>query len=102
MTCVDDGLTLSHQPKEYWAGNYAKAHEGNPWFYHLLAHHPTTFIAWEAVSVLVFTGMVLMMPQTLALTIPRKWRPGLPKPPRTQLGDKLPVPLSVTVFELTP
>ena len=69
MTCLDDGLTLKGQPAEYWAGNYAKAHEGNPWFYHLLAKHRAVFIAWESASILVFTGMILLMPQTLALTI---------------------------------
>jgi hypothetical protein len=69
LTCLDDGLTLSQQSREYWAGDYSKAHEGNPWYYHLLAEHPVAFIAWESASLLVFTGMILMLPQTLALTI---------------------------------
>ncbi|SRR6266516_2532137 len=69
LTCLDNGLTLSGQPKEYWAGNYAKAIEGNRWHYQLLAHHPLALVAEEAASMLVFVGMILLMPQTLALTI---------------------------------
>ena len=69
LTCLDNGLTLSGQPKEYWAGNYAKAVEGNPWHYKLLAYHPLALVAEEAASMLVFVGMILLMPQTLALTI---------------------------------
>ena len=69
MTCLDDGLTLSHQPAAYWAGDYAQAHEGNPWFYHLMAYHPAAYISWQVASVLIFVGLILLMPQTLALTI---------------------------------
>jgi hypothetical protein len=69
MTCLDDGLTLLQQPAAYWAGDYSKASEANPWFHHLMAYHPAAFISWEAASVLIFVGMILLMPQTLALTI---------------------------------
>jgi len=69
LTCLDNGLTLSGQPKEYWAGNYAKAIEGNHWHYQLLAYHPLALVGEEAASMLVFVGMILLMPQTLALTI---------------------------------
>ena len=69
MTCLDDGLTMSHQPASYWAGDYSKASEANPWFHRLMAYHPAAFVSWEAASVLIFVGMILLMPQTLALTI---------------------------------
>lgn len=69
MACLDNGLTLIQQPAAYWAGDYTKAHEGNPWFFRLMACHPAAFIAWEAASVLVFVGMVLLLPQTLALAV---------------------------------
>ncbi len=69
MTCLDNGLTLSHQPAAYWAGDYSKASEANPWFHRLMAYHPAALISWEAAAALIFVGMVLLLPQTLALTI---------------------------------
>ena len=69
LTCLDNGLTLWRQPREYWAGDYTKAQEGNSWHYRLMAYHPLALVAEEAGSMLVFVGMILLMPQTLALTI---------------------------------
>lgn len=69
MNCLDNGLTLLRQPSEYWAGNYAAAREGNPWYYKLMATHPLAFIGWEAASIAIFVGLILLMPQTLALAI---------------------------------
>ena len=62
LTCLDNGLTLSGQPKEYWAGNYAKAVEGNQWHFRLLAYHPLALVAEEVASMLVFVGLILLMP----------------------------------------
>jgi len=69
MSGLDNGLTLWRQPTEYWAGDYAKAKEGNRWYYHLMAHHPLTFVAWEAASALLIAGIILLAPQTAALAI---------------------------------
>jgi len=69
LTCLDNGLTLWRQPREYWAGDYTKAQEGNSWHYRLMAYHPLALVAEEAGSMLVFLGMILLLPQTLALTI---------------------------------
>ena len=69
MMCLDDGLTLLQQPPAYWAGDYSKAQEGDAWFYHLMAIHPAAFISWRAATAFITVGMILLMPQTLALTI---------------------------------
>jgi hypothetical protein len=69
LTTLDNGLTLHGQPKAYWAGDYSKAHEGNLWHYRLLTYHPLALVAEEAASMLVLVGLVLLLPQTLALTI---------------------------------
>ena len=66
---LDTALTLSQQPPEYWAGDYARASEGNRWYYRLMSHHPLTFLAWEAASLAVLSGIILLSPQTVALTI---------------------------------
>jgi hypothetical protein len=69
MMCLDDGFTLLQQPAAYWSGDYSKAQEGDAWFYHLMAIHPAAFISWRAATALVTVGMILFMPQTLALII---------------------------------
>ena len=67
LACLDSTLTLAAQSKEYWAGNYARVNEMSPTFHQLLAYHPLAFVAGEAGWILIFTGMILLMPQTLAL-----------------------------------
>ena len=69
LTCLDDYLTLAGQSHEFWAGNYAQANEGDPIFYRLLTYHPLAYVGGEAALALVFCGMILLMPQTLAMTI---------------------------------
>jgi hypothetical protein len=69
LSCLDNGLTLWRQPDEHWRGDYARAREGNVWHYRLMAYHPFALVAEEAGSMLLFVGMILLLPQTLALTI---------------------------------
>ena len=66
---LDNTLTLIGQSAEYWAGNYAAVNESSPTFNHLLQVHPAAFalgaVAWAG----VFTGIILLLPDALALII---------------------------------
>lgn len=68
LAFLDGALTLAGQTAEYWAGNYRRVNEVSPTFHHLLSYHPLAFAAGLLAWVLVFCGMILLMPQTLALT----------------------------------
>ena len=68
FAALDGALTLTGQSAEYWAGNYGRVNELSPTFNHLLSYHPLAFAAGVLTWMLVFCGMILLMPQTLALT----------------------------------
>lgn len=68
--CAADGaMTLVGQPPRYWAGDYAAVNEGAPSFNQLLQIHPAAFAAgliiWEATLV----GLILLLPDALALIV---------------------------------
>ncbi len=67
LACLDAVLTLLGQSPEYWAGNYGQVSELSPTFHHLLATHPLAFVVGIAGWILVFTGLILLLPETLAL-----------------------------------
>jgi hypothetical protein len=67
LACLDSALTLGGQSAAYWAGNYSRVNEASPTFHQLLAYHPLAYFAGQAGWILVFTLMILLMPQTLAL-----------------------------------
>lgn len=69
LTCLDAALTLLGQSPEYWAGDYSRVNEGSPTFNQLLSHHPLSFIAGIAVWMIVYIGLILLSPQTLALAM---------------------------------
>ena len=68
FAALDGALTLTGQSAAYWAGNYGRVNELSPTFNHLLSYHPLAFAAGLLAWMLVFCGMILLMPQTLALT----------------------------------
>jgi hypothetical protein len=68
LATLDGALTLAGQSAEYWAGNYARVNEMSPTFNHLLTYHPLAFAAGWLGWILIFCGMILLLPQTLALT----------------------------------
>lgn len=68
FAALDGALTLTGQSAEYWAGNYGRVNELSPTFNHLLAYHPLAFAAGSLAWMLVFCGMILLMPPMLALT----------------------------------
>lgn len=69
LASLDGALTLSGQSPEYWAGNYSRVNEGSPMMHRWLAYHPLAYVSGLAGWVLVFTLLILLTPQTLALTI---------------------------------
>ena len=68
LALFDAALTLFGQSAAYWAGNYAQVNEQSPTFHQLLATHPLAFTAGLVAWVLVFSGLILLLPQTLAMT----------------------------------
>jgi hypothetical protein len=69
MAALDGSVTLAGQPSAYWAGDHSRVMEGTPGFRILLTHGPMAFIAGQAVWVLAFVGMILLLPSTLALAV---------------------------------
>jgi hypothetical protein len=68
LSLVDGGLTLAGQSADYWDGYYGAVNEMSPTFNHLLAHHPLAYVAGFAGWVVMFVCLILLLPQTLALT----------------------------------
>jgi hypothetical protein len=66
---LDGTITLIGQPEEYWAGNYSLAMEGNPTFDSLLRMSPRAAVAVFAVWIGVYVGIILLLPDTLALIV---------------------------------
>lgn len=64
---LDGSLTLAGQSAQYWDGAYSGVNEMSPTFHDLLAIHPLAFaggfVGWMA----VFVGLILLLPDTLAL-----------------------------------
>jgi hypothetical protein len=70
LFCALDGtLTLAGQSGAYWAGNYSAVNELSPTFNHLLRLHPAAFAAGLLAWAGVFVGLILLLPDTLALSV---------------------------------
>ena len=69
LASLDGWLTLHGQSREYWSGNYSQVIEGSPTFHKLLSCGPFTYVAGLTGWMLAFVGMILLMPQTLALAV---------------------------------
>jgi len=68
--CLLDGsLTLAGQSAVYWDGAYQQVNEASPTFHHLLAVHPLAFVAGHLAWLVVFVGIILLLPDTLALIV---------------------------------
>lgn len=66
---LDGSITLLGQSKEYWAGNYSLAQEGNPTFYGMMIISPWAAVALFAIWIGLFVGLILLLPDTLALIV---------------------------------
>jgi hypothetical protein len=69
LCALDAALTLIGQSAEYWSGDYGRVTEGSPTFNHLLQIHPAAYVAGILVWVAVFVGILLLLPDTLALIV---------------------------------
>jgi hypothetical protein len=70
LFCALDGtVTLVGQSSRYWEGNYRDVNEASPTFNHLLHAHPVAFLLGSAVWLLTFVGIILLLPDTLALIV---------------------------------
>jgi hypothetical protein len=55
------------QSVDYWAGNYRCVNECSPTFNHLLQFHPAAFAAGISAWAALFIGIILLVPDFLAL-----------------------------------
>lgn len=69
LCSLDYGLTLYGQSEEYWRGNYQVVNEMSPSFAHYLAIHPLASVAAAFVWITVFSAVVLLVPEGMALVI---------------------------------
>jgi len=70
LFCASDcTATLLGQSAAYWAGNYVRVNETSPTFNHLLQIHPAAFAIGMLMWMAVFVGMILLLPDTLALIL---------------------------------
>ncbi len=67
FAALDGGLTLAGQSAEYWTGALNDVNEGSPIFHHALAYHPLAFCGLMAAWAAVFVGVILLLPDTVAL-----------------------------------
>lgn len=69
LSVCDGAVTLWGQSAEYWRGNYAAVNEISPTFHQLLRLHPVAFGIGVMVWAAVFVGILLLLPDTLALIV---------------------------------
>jgi hypothetical protein len=69
LCVLDAGLTLYGQSAEYWSGNHAAVNELSPSFQGYLAVHPlvagAAFLLWIG----IFSAVILLLPELLALVV---------------------------------
>src|SRR5215470_9031853 len=68
MCALDFVLTMHGQSAEYWAGNYAKVNEWSPSFCYYLTLHPVVFVAAGLLWIALFSAIILVAPERLAMT----------------------------------
>jgi hypothetical protein len=69
LCALDGSLTLYGQPETYWAGDYAAFLEGSPSFAHYLSIHPMVAVGAFALWVAIFSALILLLPEKLALIL---------------------------------
>jgi hypothetical protein len=66
---LDVTLTMRGQPAEYWAGDYAQTNEGAPFHRKLYAIHPAAAVAGHTVWAGILIGLILLLPEVLAVIL---------------------------------
>jgi hypothetical protein len=69
LCALDFGLTFHGQSPEYWAGNYAAVNELSPSFHYYFTIHPLVAAAAALLWMMLFSALVLLLPEMLALTL---------------------------------
>ena len=69
LCALDFGLTLYGQSDAYWAGNYSDVNEISPSFAQNLAIHPLPFVAAAMIWIGLFSAIISLLPEALALTL---------------------------------
>lgn len=69
LCCLDNGLTLYGQSDAYWSGNYADVNELSPSFASYLSTHPLAFVAAVLLWIGIFSALIAILPEKLAMTI---------------------------------
>jgi hypothetical protein len=69
FSITDHIVTLSEQPRAYWAGAYAEAREGAPQGLWLLTLHPLAYVVAAAVYVVFVAVLILALPRLLARVV---------------------------------
>lgn len=62
-------LTMYNQPAEYWAGDYSRTVEGNPFFRMLFEIHPLAATAGFALWATIILAWIVLMPEVLAVIL---------------------------------
>lgn len=66
---LDATLTMWGQPEGFWAGNYSLTSEGSPIFRQFFALGPVAAIAGYAAWASVLLGLILLLPEALAVSL---------------------------------
>jgi hypothetical protein len=66
---IDAVVTLVGQSAAYWAGQYHFVMEGSPTPYHLLQIHPLAFVLGILAWMAMFSAVILLLPDFLALVV---------------------------------
>lgn len=69
LCLLDIGLTLYGQSDAYWDRNFRSVNEMSPSFAGFLAIHPLVFVAAVILWIAIFSALILVLPEKLALTL---------------------------------
>lgn len=69
LCLLDFGLTLAGQSRAYWNGNFTDINELSPSFAYYLTVHPLAFVAAGLLWIAIFSGLIMLLPEVLALIV---------------------------------
>ncbi len=69
LCMLDLWMTLYGQPPSYWSGNFRDANEISPSFASYLAIHPLAFVGAGFLWIILFSAIIVLLPEMLALTV---------------------------------
>ncbi|MCA9032404.1 MAG: hypothetical protein KDA66_16415 [Planctomycetaceae bacterium] len=69
LCMLDFGITLYGQSASYWSGNYGAVNELSPSFARYLTIHPLAFVGAGVLWIALFSTLIALLPEILALTV---------------------------------